>query len=157
MEERLKVFTAEIESQWEEMLKLHSSIKNKSASLKSDRNNEDLINSLAYKLHNLYSAYEDIFKLIARFFENQIEDITRYHIGLISRMRIAIEGIRPKLLSEDSYRILDELRGFRHIFRHAYTYELDAERIIRLSEKAEKLGDIFAKDFEKFKEEIIKG
>jgi hypothetical protein len=157
MEERLKVFTAEIESQWEEMLKLHSSIKNKSASLKSDRNNEDLINSLAYKLHNLYSAYEDIFKLIARFFENQIEDITRYHIGLISRMRIAIEGIRPKLLSEDSYRILDELRGFRHIFRHAYTYELDAERIIRLSEKAEKLGDIFAKDLEKFKEEIIKG
>jgi hypothetical protein len=157
MEERLKVFTAEIEAQWEEMLKLHSSIKNKSASLKSDRNNEDLINSLAYKLHNLYSAYEDIFKLIARFFENQIEDITRYHIGLISRMRIAIEGIRPKLLSEDSYRILDELRGFRHIFRHAYTYELDAERIIRLSEKAEKLGDIFAKDLEKFKEEIIKG
>lgn len=157
MEERLKVFTAEIEAQWEEMLKLHSSIKNKSASLKSDRNNEDLINSLAYKLHNLYSAYDDIFKLIARFFENQIEDITRYHIGLISRMRIAIEGIRPKLLSEDSYRILDELRGFRHIFRRAYTYELDAERIIRLSEKAEKLGDIFSKDLEKFKEEIIKG
>jgi hypothetical protein len=146
MEERLKVFTAEIEAQWEEMLKLHSSIKNKSAALKSDRNNEDLINSLAYKLHNLYSAYEDIFKLIARFFENQIEDITRYHIGLISRMRIAIEGIRPKLLSEDSYRILDELRGFRHIFRHAYTYELDAERIIRLSEKAEKLENIFSKD-----------
>lgn len=157
MEERLKIFIAEIDAQWREILKLQSSVKDKTLVLKADKNNEDLTTSMAYKLHNLYSAYEDMFKLTARFFENQIENISGYHTGLINRMRIEIEGIRPRLLSEDSYRILDELRGFRHVFRHAYTYELDAERIIRLSEKAEKLRDIFSKDLEIFKKKIMKG
>ena len=121
MEERLKVFIAELDAQQREIHKLHSSVYEKSVLLKSDLKNEDLTNSLAYKLHNLYSAYEDMFKLIARFFENQIQDIAGYHSGLINRMKIHIEGVRPKLLSDDSFKILDELRGFRHVFRHAYS------------------------------------
>ncbi len=157
MEERLRVLTAEVDAQWKEILKLHSLIKNKAEALKFDRNNEDLTNSLAYKLHNLYSAYEDVFKLVAKFFENQIEDIAKYHTGLIYRMKLEIEGIRPGLLSEESYRILDELRGFRHVFRHAYTYELDAERVLKLSEKSVNLQGIFSKDFEIFKDRITKG
>lgn len=116
--------------------------------------NEDLINSTAYKLHNLYSAYEDMFKLTARFFENQIEDLSRYHRDLLKRMTIKIEGIRPALISQESFKILDELRGFRHVFRHAYNYELDGERILKLAEKTAKLKETFQKDYERFKETV---
>lgn len=51
--------------------------------------------------------------------------------------------------------LLNELRGFRHVFRHAYSYKLDAERVIKLSEKAESLIAPFGRDFEKFKKMIM--
>ena len=83
MEERLAVFLAEISAQFKEILKIHSLIEKKAEELKRVPNNEDLIISLAYRLHNLYCAYEDMFKIIARFFENQIEDFSKYHSTLL--------------------------------------------------------------------------
>lgn len=154
MEERLNVFIAEIDSQWKEILKLYSSIEKKGELLRGNMDNEVLTDSLAYKLHNLYSAYEDLFKMVAGFFENQIEDFSRYHTSLLKRMLIEIEGIRPNVLSEESFKILDELRGFRHVFRHAYSYGLDAERIIKLAEKSVRLEETFSKDFEDFKNKL---
>jgi uncharacterized protein YutE (UPF0331/DUF86 family) len=155
MEKRVKIFVAELESQWKEIFKLHSTIQEKLKRLKSHLDDEDLANSLAYKLHNLYSAYEDLFKLVARFFENQIADISGYHFELLNRMKLQIEGVRPKLLADESFMLLNELRGFRHVFRHAYSYKLDAERVIKLSEKAESLIAPFGRDFEKFKKMIM--
>ncbi|MEW6618217.1 MAG: hypothetical protein AB1422_02510 [bacterium] len=155
MEERINIFLADLESQKKEVLKIYSSLDSKVNELRKNINNEDLTNSLAYKLHNLYSAYEDMFKLIAEFFENQIEGATRYHIDLLRRMKIRINGIRPNLLSDESFNLLDELRGFRHLFRHAYGYELEAERIIRVTEKAMTLKKIFEMDFELFVNSII--
>lgn len=101
MEKRVKIFVAELESQWKEIFKLHSTIQEKLKRLKSHLDDEDLTNSLAYKLHNLYSAYEDLFKLVARFFENQIADISGYHSELLNRMKLQIEGVRPKLLADE--------------------------------------------------------
>lgn len=66
MEERLMVFVAEIDAQWREILKLYAWTERKVDSLRSDMGNEDLVNSLGYKLHNLYSAYEDLFKFKVR-------------------------------------------------------------------------------------------
>lgn len=151
MEERLVILFAEAGAQWKEILKLYSSIEKKAESSRSDSGNEDITNSLSYKLHNLYSAYEDLFKLIAKFFENQIDDAGRYHTDLLRRMLIEIEGIRPNLLSEESFKFLDELRGFRHLFRHAYGYELDSDRVIKLVEKSLKLKGTFEKDYEVFR------
>ncbi len=155
MEKRVKILVAELEAQQKEIFKLQSAIQEKSNRLTSQLDDEDLINSLAYKLHNLYSAYEDLFKLIARFFENQIADISGYHSELLNRMRLQIEGVRPRLLADESFMLLDELRGFRHVFRHAYSYKFDAERVIKLSEKTASLIAPFQKDFEAFKEKIV--
>jgi hypothetical protein len=157
MEERLRVFFAELGAQWVEILKLHSSIEGKVESLKIDIDNENLIDSLGYKLHNLYSAYEDCFKLVARFFENQIEDMARYHTDLLKRMLIEIEGVRPNFLCEESFKILDELKGFRHLFRHAYSYELTGDRLIKLAEKSMTLKEIFREDFENFNTKLKSG
>ena len=90
---------------------------------------------LAYLLHNLYCALEDVFQEIARTFENCIEDPSKYHRELLNRMQLDVPGIRPKLLSRESRLVLDELRGFRHIFRHAYDYELDPDKVKSLKHK----------------------
>ena len=73
---------------------------------------------------------------------------------LLKRMTIEVKGVRPPLLSKEVYRILDELRGFRHVFRHAYSYELDPEKVIQLAEKALKLEEAFRRDIEAFKEKL---
>ncbi|MGQ9610793.1 MAG: ribonuclease toxin HepT-like protein [bacterium] len=84
----------------------------------ADRKTKDTpegIDSLAYHVHNLYGAYEELFESVVRFFENQIESV-RYHKNLLFRMKMGISGIRPALLSEPTYLLLDEMRRFRHFF-----------------------------------------
>jgi hypothetical protein len=66
-------------------------------------------------------------------------------------MTIEISGIRPKILSKESYAILDELRGFRHIFRHAYTYEIIPEKIEFLKDKLLRNWDLIKRDLYNFK------
>lgn len=93
---------------------------------------------------------EDLFQEIAKTFENKVEDPAKYHRELLKRMYMDIPGIRPKSLSLESYRTLDELRGFRHIFRHAYDYELDPERVDSLKQKIVVKWDYIKKDMHSF-------
>jgi len=106
--------------------------------------------SLAYQLHNLYCAFEDLFKIVAKFFENTIEDTSRYHIKLLKRMTLDIEGVRPPLISRELCSALDEFRAFRHVFRHAYSYEIDTEKIRLLLEKFEYIQEKYKEDIRHF-------
>jgi hypothetical protein len=45
---------------------------------------------------------------------------------------------------------LDELRRFRHLFRHLYRYDLKPEGIQRALEQAHRLQKIYATDLENF-------
>lgn len=81
-----------------------------------------------YYLNNLYNAFENISLNVARTFENQLDNRDQWHTALLKRMTLDIEGIRPKLWRGETYKSLDELCRFRHIFRHAYTIELDPHR-----------------------------
>mgnify|MGYP000218040030 CR=1 FL=1 len=157
MEERLKLLIAEMEDQLREIDRLHDRVELKSRSLRADPENDDIRDSLGYALHNLYCAYEDLFRIVADFFENQIEPSGGYHLGLLRRMRVEIEGVRPRLISDESFELLDELRGFRHVFRHAYTYHLDPVRLLNLADRVKRLRDLFQRDYERFKSELLKG
>lgn len=108
------------------------------------------IESVAYHMHNLYCAYEDLFKIITDAFENNIEEGLAYHKELLRRMSVTIKGLRPNLVGEESLELLSELRAFRHFFRHAYAYELDPEKVKLVLEKALKLNKIFRKDLSGF-------
>jgi len=90
------------------------------------------------------------FKIIAGFFENNIEDKTRYHAELLKRMSFTIKGVRPAFLSKDSFVLLDNLRSFRHFFRHAYSYDLDERKVRIVLEDATKLRELYAMDVETF-------
>jgi hypothetical protein len=111
------------------------------------------LNSMAYHLHNLYGAHEQLFEIIAGFFENQVTG-NRYHADLLRRMKTEIKGVRPALISSITYESLDELRGFRHFFRHAYRAKLDADRIEKLVQIAIQLRDPFRQDMESFLEKL---
>jgi len=83
--------------------------------------------AIGYLLHNFYNGAESIFRAIAAFFENDLGAGT-WHADLLRRMRLEIPGHRPAVIDDELYRLLDDFRGFRHVFRNAYSFELDWER-----------------------------
>lgn len=97
---------------------------------------EILLESVAYQIHNLYGASEELLKVIAQYFENNIDDASQWHSYLLKRMRIDVPGIRPAFLDIETYEILNALRGFRHFFRHAYGAKLDYYQLKSNLEKA---------------------
>ena len=106
--------------------------------------------SLAYQLHNLYGAIEDLFKVVADAFENNVAPDGGYHAELLRRMMIAVPGIRPGVISAETRGLLDSLRGFRHVFRHAYARGLDVRRLRIVLEDARAARRPIARDLEAF-------
>lgn len=105
---------------------------------------------VGYYLHNLYNAFESIFRLVAEAFENHIPDTSRWHSLLLTRMNREIEGVRPRLLSDVAVEALDELRRFRHLFRHLYRYDLEAEGVTKALKQARRLQAVYLVDLKKF-------
>ena len=112
--------------------------------------NVEKMESLAYQLHNLYCAFEDLMELVADEFENRIEERRNWHIRLLRRMTEDISEIRPALFSLETFPLLDELRGFRHWFRHAYSYEIDPEKLGIVLRKAIELRRKYKSEVESF-------
>jgi len=150
MEEgRLSLLSATIMAQGEEIERIFDKIEDR-----RHGEGEANLESLAYQLHNLYCAFEDLLKIVADFFENHIEESSRYHRALLWRMKMSIEGVRPALLSETSYKLLDSLRAFRHVFRHAYSYELDPKKLGLVVEDALKLRGLHQGEINHFLEQL---
>jgi hypothetical protein len=143
--EKLILLKGEIQGQSREIEKIYAKIEER-------KTRRDIVNleSLAYQLHNLYCAFEDLFRIVADNFENYIEERRKYHRELLWRMSISIEGVRPALLSNESLKLLDSLRAFRHFFRHAYAYELDPKKVNIVLEDAFKLKRLYKKETKKF-------
>lgn len=83
--------------------------------------------AIGYLLHNFYNGCENIFRSIAAYFENDLGPGT-WHADLLRRMRLEIPGHRPAVIDDELYRLLEDFRGFRHVFRNCYSFELDWER-----------------------------
>jgi len=110
--------------------------------------------SVAYQLHNFYNAVEDLLKLVATHFENNISDVARWHSALLQRMMQEIPGIRPAVLSFDTYTALNSLRGFRHFFRHAYEVPLNYELLMVNFKLAQEVLPQLEQDIQLFLEAI---
>jgi hypothetical protein len=86
----------------------------------------------AYVLHNIYNALENIFEQVSRTYENHITDPAQWHRELLTKMFLEIPKIRPAVLPTSQRAFLNDLRGFRHLFRHTYEFELDPEKLSSL-------------------------
>lgn len=129
--EQVKTLIAEIDNDLLAMRNIEAQIEELYNTMDEDNIKDKDKAALGYYLHNLYNAVESILKRLAYFFENSISGNT-WHIDLLKRMTLKIEGIRPAVISKETYTMINELRKFRHIFRHAYDYELRFKRIDEL-------------------------
>jgi hypothetical protein len=99
--------------------------------------------SCGYHLNRFYNVLERGFERVCESFENHFEKRGDYHEKLIQRMTLSLPGIRPALYSSEVVDPLRELKGFRHIFRHAYDLSLSRERLEPLVQHAEQIADDF--------------
>jgi hypothetical protein len=98
---------------------------------------------VGYRLHNLYNAFENVFRNVARTFENSLDERAGWHIELLRRMRLDLLPIRPALIDDAAFDRLDELRRFRHLFRALYSEKLDPTRLSLALAKARELQAIW--------------
>jgi hypothetical protein len=114
---------------------------------------ESLISALTLYLENFYMGIERIFKLIAKEIDKKTPSGDSWHIQLLKQMSLEIPYIRPAVISQKSYEKLNEFRGFRHVARSLYAYDLDPQRVIELSDKLSKCYDSFKADVQTFIDE----
>ena len=127
--EKIKILVAFISRQLRTIENLKAVI------LNLDLNDYNQQYVFALKTQQLYTAVEDLLKSIAVTFENNIDSAQSFHIELLNRMKLDIKDIRPAVISDDSFKILNKLRAFRHFVRHAYDYELDKDELLLLQKK----------------------
>ncbi|HXZ36329.1 MAG TPA: hypothetical protein VEL68_09950 [Thermodesulfobacteriota bacterium] len=101
-------------------------------------------------LHDFYNCCERIFKKIAVEMNSGYEESEKWHKGLLYRMTIPVEGIRPRVISDELAADLDEFLAFRHLFRNIYGYELKGGRIDFLAGRLEEVAGRFKKEVREF-------
>lgn len=89
------------------------------------------IDALAALLHSFYNGVENLFKLIAKEFDGGLPESPNWHTLLLFTMSHATNQ-RPAVISDTLAKLLKGYLDFRHVFRHAYSFELQWSRMAPL-------------------------
>ena len=149
--EQVAGLTAEVRAQMGLIERVYQRLQNR---LEQGLDTPAQLESVAYQIHNLYCAVEDLLKLIAHSFENRIGAGGDWHRTLLLRLSQPIQGVRPRLLSETTFDVMNRLRSFRHFVRHAYGTEIELNQLTANLNLALDLLELLNKDVEHFLEQL---
>jgi hypothetical protein len=110
------------------------------AQLRLTETTDGHLEACAYELSRLYNVFEKTLQRICRAFENHFDKQGDYHERLVHRLALDLPGIRPALVPKDGVRAVRELKGFRHVVRHAYDLEFREPRMRELATLASDLA-----------------
>ncbi len=94
LKKKLTLFLAEFEHQVSEINSIYAKIEKRLDFFERKEVSMEMVESTGYWLHNLYCAFEDLFKMVAGFWENDVGTDESFHIHLLKRMQVRIKGIR---------------------------------------------------------------
>jgi hypothetical protein len=94
------------------------------------------VDSVALNLHGFYAGLERLFERIGATVDGYVPQGENWHQLLLAQMAEEIPLVRPAVISDETYRILDDYRGFRHIVRNVYAFRFDPAKIQKLVEEA---------------------
>jgi hypothetical protein len=146
MNEKIRLLQAEIQADLEKIAETYIELEE----LKQQPSDKTRDITFGYYLHVLYGLFENLFTRIAENFGNQVENKSRWHSELLWRMTLDVMPIRPAVINRESYQCLNELRGFRHLFRNAYLLHFDPIRLDITWQYADKLRALYRTDLNKF-------
>lgn len=79
--------------------------------------------ALSAHLHAFYTGVEKVFSYIAKDIDGGLPTGVAWHTRLLTSMSQHTDA-RPAVISEDLYIRLYDYMTFRHMFRHAYAFDL---------------------------------
>lgn len=90
------------------------------------------VTALASVLHSFYNGLENIFLSIAKGIDAEVPAGSQWHRDLLTRMTEPTASRGPVLTDEMAQRLADYL-GFRHFYRHSYSFLLDWDEMEKLA------------------------
>ena len=94
------------------------------------------LSALAAMLHSFYTGIENLFKRVAVELDGQPVRGEAWHRDLLRQMTVA-GSVRTGWLSPELHEVLLDYLRFRHVFRNAYSFDLQWEKLAPLVLKAE--------------------
>ena len=79
-------------------------------------------------LHSFYNGLENIFEIIAKNIDGNVPNGNKSHQELLHQMA-SENSKRNEILNEELYLKLREYATFRHFYRHAYSFQLNWEKM----------------------------
>lgn len=116
------------------LLETHRPLLEKSVTIRPDPIE---LSALAAMLHAFYTGIENILKRISLEIDGETQKGEFWHRQLLDKMASS-GAVRPALLSPPLRDTLRDYLYFRHVFRHAYTFELKWEKMAELVQECEK-------------------
>ena len=83
------------------------------------------IDGVALNLHSFYTGLERIFELVAAEVDRSLTSGAQWHQALLRQVATPIPDLRPAVITDAVRDRLDRYRGFRHVVRNIYAFELD--------------------------------
>jgi hypothetical protein len=120
---------------------------------KTEKPNFVQLGSLAMLLHSFYNGLENVFIRIAKEIDGKMPKGEAWHSQLLEQMTRPTGKRTQTVLSNDTYRDLEEYLGFRHFSRHAYAFDLDWQLMKDLVRRIE---DVKEKTMGEIKSFILK-
>ena len=109
---------------------------------------DDYLDGVALNLHGFYASVERVFEDIARTIEKTVPDGPEWHQDSLLQMSAEIAGVRPAVVSLEARRCLEEYRGFRHVVRNVYTFNLQPVRLRELTGSLQDCYQAVTRDLE---------
>lgn len=134
-------------------------LKRKLNRLKNEKDAENIdshIKAIALTLHSIYTGYEKILEILIKGIDGDMPTAIDYHTALLKRATYEIPEIRNRIISDETFNMLNMLRAYRHKLRRIYTYLLSSNKIVNLTETAIKSWEAFNDDWKIFKEYILR-
>jgi hypothetical protein len=92
-------------------------------------NDEFILDSVALNLQNYYGAIENALKLFAEKIDNKLPTGADWHSELLKQLTVPVPDLRPAVISLETKGMLDNYRGFRHVVRNMYAFNMDPRKI----------------------------
>ena len=100
-------------------------------------------------LHSFYNGLENIFEIIAKNIDGNVPSGNKSHQELLHQME-SENGMRNEILNEEMYLELREYATFRHFYRHAYSFQLNWEKMKPLVDNVHGIWEKVKESLENF-------
>lgn len=117
-------------------------------------NNVELL-ALSAILHSFYSGLENIFQMVAKNLDGNVPQGERWHRQLLRQMTEVTER-RGVVISHSTEQRLLSYLGFRHLFRHAYSFDLEWDELVKLTQPMAEVWAQIKNDLNAFLESLEK-